>query len=54
MATVDNSVGMDILLERAIALRACINEATRGIDNVDNENVSDVASLCVVTLGYKK
>lgn len=53
MATVDKSVSMDVLLQRAIALRACINEATRGIDNVDNDSVTDIASLCTLTLGYK-
>lgn len=54
MATLDNSVSVDVLLDRAKALRACINEATNGIDNVDNDNVSEIASLCTVALGYKK
>jgi hypothetical protein len=53
-AAVDNSVTMDVLLVRATELRACINEATRGIDNVDNSNVTEMAALCMVTLGYKK
>lgn len=53
MAAVDNSVSMDVLLERATELVACINEATRGIDNVDNDNVTDLASICALTLGYK-
>ena len=54
MATFDNSVTMDILLERAVALRACINEATRGMDNVNNNSTAEIASLCTLTLGYRK
>lgn len=53
MAKVDNSVTMDVLLQRATALRACINEATRGIDSMDDKGVSEIAALCTVTLGYK-
>lgn len=52
-AAVDNSVAMDVLLVRATELRACINEATRGIDNVDNDGVAEVAAICMVILGYK-
>lgn len=54
MAKFDNSVTMDILLERAVALRACINEATRGIENVDENETAEIASACTLLLKYKK
>jgi hypothetical protein len=53
-ATVDKSVSMDVLLTRATELKACINEATRGIDEVDNSPVTEIAALCMMTLGYEK
>jgi len=54
MAKFDNSVTIDVLLERAIALRACIDEATRGIDKVDDNKTAEIASACTVLLEYKK
>jgi predicted AlkP superfamily phosphohydrolase/phosphomutase len=41
------------LLVKSTELRSCINEATRGLESTNNENVADVAALCVVTLGYQ-
>lgn len=53
MAKLNNKVTMEVLLERAIALRACINEASSGIETVDNNKVSEIAALCTVTLGFE-
>jgi hypothetical protein len=53
IAYIDKEVSMDILLERSIELRACINEATKGMESVNNESVPNIATLCILTLGYK-
>jgi hypothetical protein len=53
IAYIDKTVSMDILLERSVELRACINEATKGIESANNEKVADIATLCIITLGYK-
>lgn len=52
MAIVDNSVSMNILKKRAEDLKLCIDEATRGLDNTNNEAVSTIAALCVKQMGY--
>lgn len=52
MATVDNSVSMDVLKQRAQALVTCIDESTKGLDNTNNESVSSIASICIKTMGY--
>ncbi len=51
-ASLDKSVNMEILKQRAIDLRACINEATNGLTETDNMDVSEVAAMCTVILGY--
>jgi len=51
-AKINKSVSMEVLLGRAVELRACINEATRDLDSVNDEKVADIAALCVTTLGY--
>ncbi len=53
IAYIDKTVSMEILLQRSIELRACINEATKGIESVNNEKVTNIATLCILTLGYK-
>ncbi len=52
MATVDNSVSMDVLKRRAQALVTCIDKSTKGLENTNNESVSSIASLCITTMGY--
>jgi hypothetical protein len=52
MATIDNTVSMDILKIRAKDLRTCINEATDDLESTNSESVSSIASLCLITLGY--
>jgi len=54
MAKVDNSVSMDVLKERAMALVKCIDEATSGLDSTNDESVSSVAAKCTVLMGYLK
>lgn len=54
MATVDNSVSMDELKVRAENLKTCIDEATKGLDEMNTEPVSSIASLCITTMGYSK
>lgn len=51
MATVDNSVSMDVLKKRAEDLKQCVDEATRGLDNTNSEAVSTIASLCIKQIG---
>ncbi len=53
MAVADNSISMTELKSRATNLMNCINEATRGLDELNNENVSEMATLCIITLGYR-
>jgi|GEM_PF-1678946 len=52
MATVDNTVSMDELKVRAENLKTCIDESTKGLDNMNNESVTSIASLCIKTMGY--
>ena len=52
MATVDNTVSMDELKVRAEKLKICIDEATKGLDNMNSESVTSIASLCITTMGY--
>ena len=52
MATVDNTVSMTELKKRATELKNCIDEATRGLENTNNEAVSSIAAICTKTLGY--
>ena len=52
MATVDNSVSMDVLKQRAQSLVTCIDESTKGLDNTNSESVSSIAALCIITMGY--
>ena len=54
MATVDNSISMDELKNRSNNLESCIDEATRDIKKTDDQNVSLIASMCIITLGYQK
>ena len=54
MATVDNTVSMTELKVRAENLKICIDEATRDLDNMNNESISSIASMCIVTMGYLK
>ena len=46
MAKVDNTGSMDELKRRATKLKACIDEATRGLENTNELKVSDVAATC--------
>ncbi len=43
---------MDELKVKAINLKNCIDEATRGIDELNVEKVSEIAAMCTLTLGY--
>ena len=52
MATVDNTVSMEVLKKRAMELMKCIDEATNGLDITNDESVASVASKCTVLLGY--
>ena len=54
MATADNSVSMDVLKQRAEALVICINEATKELDNMNNQSVATIASLCIITMEYQR
>jgi len=46
MAKIDNTGSMDELKRRATKLKACIDEATRGLENTNKLKVSDVAASC--------
>lgn len=52
MASRDNTVSMKTLKRRSMDLKNCINEATRGLESTNNESVSSMAALCVVSMGY--
>lgn len=52
MSTVDNSVSINVLKKRAQDLQICIDEATRDLDNTNNEAVSTIAVLCIKQMGY--
>jgi len=53
IAKVRKPSDLNELLAKSVGLRACITEATRALESTNNENVADVAALCVVTLGYQ-
>lgn len=53
MAVTDNSISMTELKSRATNLMNCIDEATRGLDELNNDKVSEMATLCIITLGYR-
>ena len=52
MATINDSVPMDKLKERATALKNCIDDSTSGLKNTNNESVSSIAAHCIQTMGY--
>ena len=52
MASRDNTVSMKILKRRSMDLKNCIDEATRGLKSTNDESVSTIAALCVITLRY--
>jgi hypothetical protein len=54
--TIDTSQvkSMDEILVKAQAVRACINKATDGTSQLDSHHVSEIAALCLISLGYKK
>lgn len=52
MAKIDNSVTMAVVKERAMELKKCIDEATRGLESTNNEKVSDIAASCIILMGY--
>lgn len=52
MATVDNTVTMTDLKQRAKELNNCIDEATRDLESTNSETVSSIAALCAKTMGY--
>lgn len=53
VAVADNTVSMTELKRRATNLMNCINEATRGLDELNNDKVSEMATVCIITLGYR-
>lgn len=50
-ASIDSSIGMDALRDRAEALRRCITVATAD-RSTRNLKVSEVAAACAIQLGY--
>lgn len=52
MATVDNSVSMEELKERAVQLVVCIDGATDGLEETNSMKVSEIASSCIILMGY--
>lgn len=52
MATVDNSVSMNVLKNRATELRTCINETTTGAEIVSNQKVAEISAACMIIMGY--
>jgi len=52
VATVDGDISMSEMRERAKELKDCIDEATRGIESTNEMKVSEVASSCIILLGY--
>lgn len=53
IASINQNKKIDALKYEAIQLVDCINEATRDLPTTDNQKISEVASLCTITLGYK-
>lgn len=52
IARLDASVSMTVLKSRAIELRSCINEATKDLDSFDSQEVTTMAAMCGMQLGY--
>ncbi len=53
MVTVfDKSVSLSVLKIRATEVKNCIDEATRGLAQTNNEDVASYAVLCGKLLGY--
>jgi len=53
MASVDNSVSMDVLKVRSQQLVQCIDEVTADVENTNQEAVTTIASLCLIEMGYQ-
>jgi len=52
IAATNKDLSMDEIKIKAIELKNCIDESTRGLKSTDSTEVSRVASLCTVTLGH--
>ena len=50
VASLEKPSSMDAMLDQALALKNCINEATEGISAADKESVVDIASACTILL----
>ena len=52
MVNIDNTLSASELKETATTLKICINEATRGTDELNEMAVAEMAALCLMQLGY--
>ena len=52
IAKIDNTISMEELYIRANSLVICIDEATKGLDVMDDEPAAGIAVLCIKTLEY--
>ena len=50
IASTNKTLPIDEIKSKAIALKVCIDEATRDLDNTNTETVASIASLCMVLL----
>lgn len=52
IANVSENSSMEEMRVSSEKLKSCINEATKGTDQSDNENTTDIAGLCLITMGF--
>lgn len=53
IAGLDKSVSLSVLKIEANELKDCVDEATRGLDELNNEDVATIASTCLILMGYQ-
>lgn len=50
IANTSKNASMEEIRIKAENLRSCINEATKGTNQSDNEKITDIAGLCLITM----
>jgi hypothetical protein len=52
MVNVDNTISATDLKRQATALKDCINEATKGTNELNATPIAEMAALCLMAMGY--
>ena len=53
MASIDSSVSMDKLKDRAMDLKDCIDRASENVESINNQPVVELAGICAIAGDYK-